>query len=61
MSRYRTIVLVCAALSVCTALTVRLRLRVPRTARGRICVRTTTTADLTRSSTRRGCSPVKRR
>jgi len=41
--------------------TVRLRLRVPRSAHGRFCVQTTTTADLTRDSTRRGCIPVRRR
>ncbi len=39
--------------------TVRLRLRVPRSARGRLCVHTTTTADLTRASTRRRCIRIR--
>jgi hypothetical protein len=39
--------------------TVRLRLRVPRSARGRLCVHTTTTADLARHSTRRRCIPIR--
>ena len=37
-----------------------LRLRVPRSVRGRFCVRTTTTADLARASSSRRCARVRR-
>jgi hypothetical protein len=39
--------------------TVRLRLRVPRTARGRLCVRTTAIAALAHDSTRRACKAIR--
>jgi hypothetical protein len=39
--------------------TVRLRLRVPRSARGRLCVRTTSIAALAHDSTRRACKAIR--